>query len=126
MAAVMLLVQFFMIAGIVLTAAMVCACAEAVFDRRSNHRSRRQFAVSAAYLLALLLSGIVWWQVLTAEWPLSFWTTLKASVDSATYGHAVEHAAEKILVWTEFLTVACGLISAVAAFFRVRPRFQQR
>ena len=114
MPVMLLLIQFCIALGVILTLAMAFAFVDATIDFREVGRSRKQFAVSGAYLLALLVSVMLWWHVLTPSWPLSFWSTLRASVDSATFGHSIEHAAENILVIVELLSVICAITAAIA------------
>ena len=119
-----LLIPFCVIAGVVLTVAMLFALAEAAIDYLRDGRNRSQLVIAGAYAIGFLVAGIAGWQLLTPGWPLSFGTTLKASVDSATYGHPVEHVAENLLVATEFMAVGCGLACAIAV--GIAPRLIPR
>ena len=70
-----------------------------------------------------LAAGATVWLVAPPEWKLSFPQTLAASVDSATYGHPIEHYAENLLL---VMLMACvlgsTLFSAVATFCAMRVR----
>jgi hypothetical protein len=56
---------------------------------------------------AVLVGWLVWRAAMPPGWTLSFWTTLQASVDSQTYGHPIEHAAE-VLASKAIILGACG------------------
>ena len=79
---------------------------------------RRSYApVVLSAVVGFITAGALVWLIVPAEWTLSFPQTLAASVDSATYGHPIEHYAESLLV---VMLVACVvgslLFSAIAAF----------
>ena len=101
----LVLIQFAIVAGMIMTASMVLALLESMVDRKG-----RQVRIAAAYTLGFLAGGFVAWQLLTLGWPLSFGTTMKASVNAAAYGHAVEHTAENILVGVLVFAVIGGVL----------------
>jgi len=77
-------------------------------------------------LVAFYTSAAVIWKLGTADWSLSFLTTLDASVNAAKYGHPVEHRAEVRIVW---LLLASTLVAATVGIFTAlvrRPRSGRR
>jgi hypothetical protein len=97
-------------------------------EYRRTRRSGRALLIGLMMAAGFLAGCIATWFLLPAEWNLSFGKTLQASVDSETYGHPVEHAAENILVAMLFFAVAggvtCGLAEAMIT--RLRSLSEQR
>ena len=61
---------------------------------------RRDVLVWAgALVLGFLLGGLAGWSQRPAEWQAGIWQTASASVDAATYGHAYESQAERVLLF---------------------------
>jgi ABC-type enterochelin transport system permease subunit len=68
-------------------------------------------------VIGYIAAGATIWLVVPPEWTLSLPQTLAASVDSATYGHPIEHYAESLVL---VMLIACLLgavmFSAIATF----------
>lgn len=60
---------------------------------------------NSVMVIAFFIGGVLSWNLIPFHWDMSFWTTLKASVQSEKYGHPVEHKAEGILIWVLFFSV---------------------
>jgi len=67
---------------------------------------RRRVGVVLGYLAGVTLL----WALRPTGWPLGLLETMQATVDSATYGHAVEHGAENLVLWM----MVFGLVGAAA------------
>jgi hypothetical protein len=85
-------------------------------------QDRRVKRLSAGLLTAVVMlvvfftSAVLLWSLGTADWKLSFLTTLEASVNAEEYGHPIESRAERIVVWLLiYSTMAAGLAGAVTA-----------
>jgi len=103
---------------------LLCACfflvalpvMVAVFawqDRRVKKLSTG-FLTAVVMLVVFFTSAVLLWSLGTADWKLSFPTTLEASVNAEKYGHAIESRAERIVVWLLiYSTMAAGLAGAV-------------
>jgi len=93
-----------------------CAALALVFSR-TNKQSYSSVLFWA--VVGYVAAGTAVWSIVGPEWTLSFPQTLAASVDSQTYGHAIEHYAESLLV---VMLIACvlgaALLSAIATFGR--------
>jgi len=89
-----------------------------------HHRATRRSVVTlAGFLAGAVLAGWVAWRTLKPTgWALSFWTTVRAGADSATYGHAVEHAAEVLAANVVILAVVGGLLVGCLAWVTERRR----
>jgi hypothetical protein len=80
-----------------------------------KHRRRTALVISSTMMTAFLAGGVLSWNLIPFHWDMPFWTTLKASVDSAKYGHPIEHKAEGILIWVLFVSVASAIIAGAVA-----------
>ena len=54
---------------------------------------------SIAVTIGFLAGGVIGWVSVPATWTASIWTTIDAAGNSAKYGGAVEHTAERVLMW---------------------------
>jgi hypothetical protein len=89
-----------------------------VVDRRSC-----AVCVPAATLLGYVAGALFVWSLVPPNWTLPFWTTLAATVNSAKYGHPVEHGAEGIVVWMMFGAVVGSVVGgSVAHLARKFPK----
>jgi hypothetical protein len=60
----------------------------------------KRLALAAILLLGgFLLGGLTGWSQRPAEWQAGIWQTARASVNAATYGHAYESQAERVLLY---------------------------
>lgn len=77
-------------------------------------------------VIAFFIGGILSWNLISFHWDMSFWTTLKASVQSEKYGHPVEHKAEGILIWVLFFSVSSATVTGMVAVAatKLRKRLQ--
>ena len=73
------------------------------------------------------IAGLIW-RFGSADWHLSFPTTLAASVNAEQYGHAIEHRAETIIVWLLLFSTCAALVAgATTAVVRaIRKRNPER
>lgn len=85
--------------------------------------SRRGALVLASTLvLGFLLGGLAGWSQRPVEWQAGIWSTASASVNAATYGHAYESQAERVLLY--FIvggfagTIVAALVVGVSRKFR--------
>jgi hypothetical protein len=77
----------------------------------------------AGFLAGAVLAGWIAWRTLKpAGWALSFWTTVRAGMDSETYGHVVEHAAEVLAANVVILAIVGGLLVGCLAWVIERRR----
>ena len=99
-------------------------CAWAYHRGRKTHTC---LVVAVVMVVVFYISAGLIWTVVSADWNLSFLTTLEASVNSTKYGHPVEHRAETILVWLLMLSTFAALVSgAVAAVVDAEVRRRHR
>ena len=61
--------------------------------------SSRVVLAVALLVAGVLLGGLMGWSQRPAEWPLGLWQTARVSVEAATYGHAHESRAERVLLY---------------------------
>jgi hypothetical protein len=104
---VSLLCGFWFLLGMPITAAVF-----AWQDRRSRKLSTG-LLVAVVMLVVFYISAALIWRLGTADWNLSFLTTLEASVDSEKYGHKVEHRAEVIVVWLLVESTSTAVLAGV-------------
>ena len=85
--------------------------------------TRRSIVTLAVFHAGAWLAGwVVWRSLRPAEWTLSFWATVQAGMDSETYGHVVEHAAEVLAANVVILAAAGGLLAGGLAWISQRRR----
>ena len=73
----------------------------------------RKLVISSSFHAGFWIVGWAIWSIATPEgWTLPFLTTLRATVDSQTYGHTIEHAAEVLASKAIILGAAGGLLAA--------------
>lgn len=77
----------------------------AVADRRPC-----PLRIPAGMLCGYAAGALFIWTLVPGNWKLSFWTTLAATVNTDKYGHALEHAAEGIVIWMMFAGVAGAVV----------------
>jgi hypothetical protein len=91
----------------------VAAAVFALEYRRTRVLRSRLIAAGVMLGVFYITAGLLWGNM-TTDWNLSFPTTLKATVDSETYGHEVEHRAEVMIVNLVLLsTLAAAAAGAV-------------
>ena len=93
-----------LLASLILLAAMPVVLGRLVFTQQ-----RKRVGVALSFLVGACASGILVWNLVPADWNLSFWLTVEAS---AKYGHEIEHTAENILAMCVFACAAGGIVSA--------------
>ena len=71
--------------------------------------------VPAGMLCGFVAGALFIWTLVPSDWSLPFWTTLAASVNTARYGHPVEHYAEGIVVWMMFGAVVGAVVGGSVA-----------
>lgn len=88
----------------------------------ANRGQVRGLVIPGVFIASALVSGWLIWQAVPPEWTLPFWTTVKAGVDSETYGHQIEHAAEVIATDVIVASMLGGALAAGAATWLTRRR----
>jgi hypothetical protein len=73
------------------------------------------FRAVAGTLGGFIAGALFVWNLAPSDWTLPLSTTLAASVNAAKYGHAVEHAAEGIVIWMLFAAVTGAAIGGFGA-----------
>ena len=71
------------------------------------------------------LGGFIGWSQRPAEWQLGLWQTARVSIDAATYGHAYESQAERVLLYFVYGGML-GLTAASLLMIVLRPRLRER
>jgi hypothetical protein len=101
---------------LMLFALALAGCATLAFIFSRSRRQPYSFVLLFS-VVGYMAAGATVWLIVPPEWTLSFPQTLAASVDSATYGHPIEHYAESLLL---VMLIACvsgsALFSAIATF----------
>jgi hypothetical protein len=106
---------FTMLAGflmIVSIPAMFILALVELWRKQDNRFLLKVLTVAAGFVAGMVLAWIV--AIYDMNWPLPFWETVYAGGHSEIYGHAVEHAAETIVLFVLFggeLTAIATLIS---------------
>jgi hypothetical protein len=59
----------------------------------------------------LIGSDLFIWNLVPRNWKLPLWERSGALVNSASYGHSVEHYAEIVRVWMMFGTVVGAVVA---------------
>jgi hypothetical protein len=98
-------------------------------EYRRSRKMNTGFVVSVVMLVVFYMSAALIWRLGSADWRLSFTTTLEASVNAEKYGHAIEHTAETMIVWLlMFSTIAALIAGATTAVVHaaIRRRNQER
>jgi hypothetical protein len=89
-------------------------------------RSAIGLFISSLIVVGFFVGGILSWCLIPFHWNVPFWTTVKASMDAETYGHAFEHRAEGTLIWTLFGAVCSALLSGALAATAAKLRAHLR
>ncbi|HEX8985001.1 MAG TPA: hypothetical protein VF767_06215 [Bryobacteraceae bacterium] len=111
----LLLLQVLIVCSFLLLITMPAAFVALVCICLSTGKYRRGALITGAFVAGALASGFAVWQFVPSGWTLPFWTTLRASIDSETYGHPIEHAAEQIMAVLFILAALGGSVTARAA-----------
>ena len=84
-------------------------------------KNGRHVLITGSFTLGALASVFGAWQLVSSQWTLPLWTTLKAAGDAEKYGHPVEHDAEGIVVMLTFAAVlggtGCAGLAAISTRF---------
>jgi hypothetical protein len=76
-------------------------------------RRRKALMLGAFIGVGFFAGGAIgWYSVLPSTWTLSFAESVRASVDTVTYTHAVEHVAERLVLFA----MLTGDLGAIAGF----------
>ena len=114
------------VVGLLFWSAIILVPVAAVVFRASRflspgHRLTR--LAPLAVVIGFLSGGVVGWASVPAQWTASFWTTVEAAGNSAKYGEAFEHTAERALMYFLYAAllgeVAFGL-AALLVVWRIR------
>jgi hypothetical protein len=116
------LAQVLLLCGVVATVVASVAFLAFGLQYAIRRRARRGFLVTSCFIAGAVAGGFVVWQLLPAQWSLSLWSTLKATVDTETYGHAVEHYAEGVVVMLTAAALAGGACAAAVTAFLTRDK----
>jgi uncharacterized membrane protein YhiD involved in acid resistance len=86
----------------------------------------RRIVLAAGLLVAcVLLGGLMGWSQRPAQWQAGLWQTARVSVDAATYGHAYESQAERVLLYFMYGGMLGGVVAVLAIIAR-RSRLRER
>jgi hypothetical protein len=99
------------------------------WEYRRSRKANSGLIIAVVMLVVFYISAGLIWTVVSANWGLSFLTTLEASVNSEKYGHPVEHRAETMVAWLLLLSTFAALVAgAVAAVVdaEIRRRHSER
>jgi len=118
----LILVQLLLLASLLLFVTAPLAFVALVCSYLFTGERGRGAMVTGAFVVGAAACGFVVWHLVPSSWTLPFWTTLEATVDSETYGHPVEHAAEQIMMVLMILALAGGVAGAGAAALGTRQR----
>ena len=84
---------------------------------------RGALVLGSALVVGFLLGGFAGWSQRPVEWQAGIWRTASASVDAATYGHAYESQAERVLLYFVYGgfagTIVAALVVGVSRKFRL-------
>jgi hypothetical protein len=83
------------------------------------HRDRFVWLARIAVATGFLSGGIIGWSSVPGEWTASIWTTIDAAGNSARYGDAFEHTAERALMYFFYSALLGELALGVAVLFVV-------
>ena len=78
-------------------------------------RGRLNLLGPAAVAIGFLAGGVIGWASVPAEWTASIWTTIDAAGNSAKYGEAFEHTAERVLMYFFYPALLGELAFGMAA-----------
>ena len=112
-----------MCGGMLLVSMLPVVFLSALMNRREQ---RTELLISGTMMLGLLLGGILSWNLFALYWDMPFWSTVRAAFDAETYGQAVEHAAENVLIWVQFFSVLSAIMAGGAAGIAARLRIRAR
>jgi hypothetical protein len=108
----MIIIQLLLLASLLLLAAMPVVSLVLLFGRIRRRGPWRNVLIALSFVVGSIGAGAFAWYLVPTDWTLPFLTTLEASVNSAKYGHPIEHTAENILVFVTFACVAGGACCA--------------
>ena len=93
---------------------------------RLLRRDRFVGVVRAAVAAGFLAGGLIGWSFVPAQWTASLWTTIDAAGNSAKYGAAFEHTAERVLMWFFYSAVlgelALAMVACLLVWWLADPR----
>ncbi len=119
-----------LLSGLFFLLALPFLAAVCAWQDRRRGRMSTGLLVSAVMLVAFYACAGLIWRLGTADWPLSFLTTLEAAADAAKYGHPVEHRAEvmvvSLLLTSTLTAVVAGTVTAAARRSWTKRRREQR
>jgi hypothetical protein len=81
---------------------------------------RRGWGSAGLLVAGVLLGGLMGWSQRPAEWQLGLWQTARVSVDAATYGHAYESRAERVLLYFIYGGMLGGVVAALLMLPKTR------
>ena len=115
------MVQLILISCLGLLAFVPCVLVVSLVRFLMYRSDARRLLMSASFLAGFLaVAWAVWLAAMPEGWTLSVWATLRASVDSETYGHTTEHAAEVLASKALILGVCGALMTAGLAWVATR------
>ena len=123
------LLQLLILASVAVLAVAPCALIATVV-RAIRHQAtwRSPITLLAFHAGTLLVGWLVWRELKPDGWALSFWATVLAGMDSETYGHVIEHAAEvvaaKVIVFAVFGGVLLSGLTALGSYAARRRAFR--
>lgn len=106
------LIQLLLLASLLLLAIMPLAALVLLFVRIRTRGPWGRVLLAVSFVVGSCAGGVLAWLSVPPDWSLPFRTTMEAAVNSEKYGHAIEHAAENILVFVTFASVVGGTLCA--------------
>jgi hypothetical protein len=105
-------IQFLLLASFLLLATMPLVALVLLFAKIRKRGPWVMVLMAVSFVVGSCAGGALAWSSVPPDWSLPFGTTMEAAVNAEKYGHAIEHAAENILVFVTFASVVGGTLSA--------------
>lgn len=93
---------------------------------KPRHIGRNRVTLLVTLLIGAgsLIGGVIGWLLRPAQWRMAFGQTFEAAFNAAKYGDALEHQAERVLMYPWYMAVLCSI--AVAAGMGLLLRLRRR
>jgi len=105
-------IQFLLLASFLLLATMPLVALVLLFASIRQRGPWGMVLMAVSFVVGSCAGGALAWSSVPPDWSLPFRTTMEAAVNAEKYGHAIEHAAENILVFVTFASVVGGTLCA--------------
>ena len=101
-----------------LPAVLIALCLKPRHIRRNRVALLVTLFIGAGYLLG----GVIGWLLRPAQWGLAFGQTFEAAFNAPKYGDALEHQAERVLMYPMYMAVLCSIAVAAGMGLMLRLR----